>query len=266
LMNEQIEYTNLLNDIKRLGADNPRTKLVYDLTGKHPEKVSAVAYDKGCRFLKALEFAYGRETFDAFLKKYFSQYAFHTMTTEKLIDYLNKHLIQKYPLSTSNAVRVYNWIYNPGLPARHPVPDSPEFRKVDNQRAAFIQGKSAAEIDTSDWTSLHWVHFIQALPAKLTTTQMADLNNNFELTSTNNSEIAFAWYKQAITLGYTDAFPAIEKFLTNVGRIKFVKPLYKTLAVETNNRDFALKVYNAAKKGYHPLTISEIDEILATQQ
>lgn len=262
LMLEQIAYQDLKNIINELGSDNPRTKLAYDLTGKHPEEASAVAYDKGARFLKALELAYGREKFDAFLKKYFKDFAFQTMTTEKFINYLNKNLIKKVELSTAKTVKVYDWIYNPGLPVNHPVPDSPEFRKVDDQRMKFIQGTPAKDLDTQGWTTHHWVHFIKALPGKITLEQMADLDDNFQFSTTHNCEIALIWYQQTIHKNYKPAYSEIEKFLLSIGRIRLIAPLYKALTETPEGKKFAMRVYEEAKPGYHPLTTNAIEKIL----
>ena len=262
LMIEQIGYQDMLNILNNLGPNNPKTKLSYDLTEKHPEDYSAVAYDKGARFLKTLESAYGREKFDRFLRDYFSEFAFQTITAEQFIAFLRENLIQKETLSTSKAVKIYDWIYNPGIPTNHPVPDSPEFRKVDQQRSAFIKGTPASDLETANWTSHHWVHFIKALPGKITLAQMTDLDNNFQFSTISNSEIAFVWYKLAIIKNYKDSYPALEKFLTNVGRIKFVAPLYRALAVDEAGKKMAIKIFQKARAGYHPLTISEIDAII----
>lgn len=261
LMVEQIAYQDLKNIINNLGENNPKTKLTYNLTGKHPEDASAVAYDKGARFLKTLEYAYGRDKFDTFLKKYFTEFAFQTMTTERFVDYLNKNLIQKEALSTSKTVRVYDWLYNPGLPKKHPVPDSPEFKKVDKQRILFVEGRKASQLNTAGWTTYHWIHFIKALPGKISLEQMADLDSTFNLSASTNSEIAFIWFKQAINKKYKTAYPAIENFLINVGRIKFVAPLYRAL-VQNDDRDLALKIYHEAKAGYHPLTRESVEIVL----
>jgi leukotriene-A4 hydrolase len=266
LMNEQIAYQSLKNTIANLGTTNPRTKLYYDLTGKHPDDASDVAYDKGARFLRAMELAYGREKFDDFLKKYFSKFAFQTMTSEKFINYLNSELIQKESLSTASTVKVYDWIYNPGLPDKHPIPDSPEFRKVDVQRSAFIQGRQAKDLNTANWTTQHWLHFIKALPPKISPAQMEDLDNTFQLTSTTNAEIAFQWYVQAINNNYREAYPAIENYLTHIGRIILVKPIYQALLKDTEDGKFAEEVYQKAKPGYHPLTRSVIEALFKANQ
>ncbi len=225
-MIEQIGYQDLMNTINRVGADNPDTRLAIDLSGRHPDD-NAVAftipYDKGARFLRTLEVAYGREKFDAFLKNYFSTFAFKTMTSEDFITYLQENLVNKYPLSTAKAVKIYDWIYNTGMPDKYEIPDSPEFHRVDEERIAFINGVSAAELDVTKWTPYHWRHFITSLPANISMIQMADLDQTFGLTHSNNSEIAFAWFKLCIAENYTEAFPAIEEFLNKVGQNKIRK-------------------------------------------
>ena len=46
-----------------------------------------IAYEKGCAFLRLIEQEAGREKFDAFLNKYFSDYTFKTLSTDSSITF-----------------------------------------------------------------------------------------------------------------------------------------------------------------------------------
>src|SRR5690606_34178034 len=58
---------------------------------------TAVAYDKGAWFLMFLEQRFGREAFDAFLRKYFDDFAFQSVTTQTFFDYASEHLLGANP-------------------------------------------------------------------------------------------------------------------------------------------------------------------------
>ncbi|MEM7316195.1 MAG: M1 family aminopeptidase/hydrolase, partial [Planctomycetota bacterium] len=59
------------------------TWLKLDLRGRNPDDgMTGVAYDKGYLFLRMLEETVGREKWDSFLKEYFTQFSFQSMTTE----------------------------------------------------------------------------------------------------------------------------------------------------------------------------------------
>lgn len=257
----QLGYQDLMRTIERLGRDNPDTRLALDLSGRHPDETTIVAYDKGQLFLKALEKAYGRDKFDAFLQKYYNTFAFKTMTSEHFLKYLEDNLLKETE-STAKAVRVYEWVYDPGLPDNCPIPDSPEFRKVDDQRSAFTHGTPAAGLKTEGWTTHHWIHFIRALPHNLSEDQLKDLDNTFGLSESSNSEILFAWFTQAVAYQYKPAYAAMEEFLKNVGRAKFVVPLYTALARTEEGLKLARQIYAEARSIYHPVTYSVVDQLL----
>lgn len=260
-MIEQIGFQDLKRRIESFGSESPDTKLALDLSGRHPDESTNIAYDKGALFLRTLEKAYGREAFDAFLKKYFNTFAFKTMNSDKFAKYLADNLIKK-TTSTSQAVRIYKWIYDPGLPDNHYVPDSPEFRKVDAVRKQFVDGSAAAKLQTESWTTHHWIHFLRTLPANLSQEQFADLDKTFGLTGRGNSEIEFAWYINCIKNEYKPAYDGLKHFLSSVGRTKFVAPLYATLAKTDEGKTMAKELYKNNRKLYHPITASVIDKIL----
>ena len=57
----------------------------------------------------------------------------------------------------------------------------------------------------------------------------------------------------------------MEKFLTNMGRRKFLKPLYTELAKTPEGLEFAEKFYKKARPTYHSVSVNTIDEILKWQ-
>src|SRR3546814_8650837 len=61
------------------------------------DALSDVAYDKGSWFLRTLEQRFGRATFDDYLKGYFNHFAWQSITTEQMLDYMKPNLIEKYP-------------------------------------------------------------------------------------------------------------------------------------------------------------------------
>ncbi|MEI9904514.1 MAG: M1 family aminopeptidase [Asticcacaulis sp.] len=92
-----LNYGDLQETLKGL-KDNPEfTKLHPDLKGVNPDDYfSDVPYEKGASFLRMLEAHFGRKTFDAYLRGYFSRYAFHSMTTEAfLVDLRQKPAAQR---------------------------------------------------------------------------------------------------------------------------------------------------------------------------
>ena len=91
---------------------------------------------------------------------------------------------------------------------------------------------------------------------------MASLDKEFTFTQSHNSEVQAAWYVLAVAHQYKPAYPYIEKFLTEVGRRKFLVPLYKQMIKTPEGKAWAKRVYEKARPNYHPVSYTTIDELL----
>ena len=233
-----------------------------DLKGRDPDDgFTNVPYEKGSLFFRHLEETVGREKFDKFLRGYFDRHAFQSITTADFVDYLQKNLIDESPKTISRA-DADQWIYKAGLPANAPNPTSAAFTKIEDQAKNFESEKIAAkDINTSEWTTQEWLHFLQILPENLSAERMAELDKAFNLTKRGNSEIAFQWLSMAIKNNYSAADARLEEFLTTIGRRKFVKPLFEELIKTPEGKKRAAEIYAKARPGYHPITQASIDQI-----
>lgn len=238
------------------------TRLRLELEGRNPDDgVTSIAYDKGYLFLRYLEEAAGREAFDKFLKEYFERNAFKVMTTEEFISQLETHLINKERINLGS-IKIREWIYEPGLPADIPSPESDRFTLVDKEIESFMAGTPATQLDTTGWSSHEWLHFVRSLPADLEKEKMAELDKAFGLTNTGNSEVLTAWLQQSIRNNYEAAYPKLEEFLINTGRRKFLTPLYGELIKTDEGKERALEIYKKARPNYHFVATNTIDEML----
>jgi len=209
-----------------------------------------------------LEERFGRAKFDAFLKNYFNHFAFKSITTEDFMDYFHTHLHADNPNAVTQA-ELEEWIYKPGLPSTAANPQSGAFDKVMAQSLRWTSGEiKAGDIQTKEWSTHEWLNFLNGLPDGLTHEQFAEIDKAFALTGTQNAETAFAWYMQAIKGGYDPILPELENFLMTVGRGKFIYRLYGALN-HRGKKEWAARVYTAARAGYHPIAQRRIDTILA---
>src|SRR5262249_28782026 len=158
----------------------------------------------------------------AFLRGYFAKFAFHSATTDDFRAYLKEHVLDK-PNPNMTLAEVNAWIDQPGLPATVVAPKSNAFQIVATARTGFLGACKLTKADTAKWTTHQWLHCLDNMPATVTAAQLKQLDDAFQLTASTNSEIAHSWFKNAIRANYTPAYPALETYLTSLGRRKLVR-------------------------------------------
>jgi leukotriene A-4 hydrolase/aminopeptidase len=264
-MEDTLGFQSLQRDLASLkkGGDEGLTKLAVDLQGRDPDDAfSDIAYEKGRFFVGFLESRLGRDRLDQFLRGYFSKFAFHSATTEDFRAYLKEHVLDQ-PGAKITAAEVNAWIDEPGLPSTVTVPKSNAFQLVDTARKDWLEGrKTPAQLDTAKWTTHQWLHFLDNMPSDIASSQLKQLDDTFHFTGSTNSEIAHSWFKNTIRADYAPAYPALEKYLSSLGRRKLVRDLYEDLAKTTTGKQRAQAIYRKARPLYQVPLAEQLDELL----
>lgn len=262
-MENVISQSGLLEELKALAPADQRLALA-PLIGRDPdEALNDVAYIKGQWFLMFLEQRFGREPFDAFLRQWFTTHAFSSTHSAEFERFLTVELMDKNPGKLSVG-ELREWLHGPGLPASAKPSQSARFEAVDRQHKQWQAGKlAAAQLQTKAWSTQEWMRFLEKMPESLSAEQMAELDAAFAFTGTANAEIAQRWYPLTVRSGYTVARPAIEKFLSQIGRRKLIMPTYNALAASDEGRGFGRAVFAKARPGYHPITSDSVEKALA---
>ena len=240
------------------------TRLFLELDGRDPDDgLTDIAYEKGCLFLISLERAVGRERFDPFLRAWFDEHAFQPVTTGQFERFVRARLCNA-DAAQVQALNLDDWINGQGLRSDAPNFDPSVFAQQTAAASAFLSGvKSAAQLDTIDWNTAEWLHFLELLPANTTTAQLADLDGVYALTARTNAEIAATWLEISVRADYAVAYPRLEQFLISIGRRKFLKPLYTALSKTPAGLERANEIYAKARPGYHPIAQGTVDKLLA---
>lgn len=259
-MESTLDAQSLQAELKTLSATEQ--VLARDLSAQDPERAfTGIPYDKGKLFLTWLEAKVGREAFDAFLRDYFDRFAFQSITTEDFLAFLDATLLAAHPERNDRAA-IDAWIYGPGLPADAVIPASDAFAIVADWRRRWLAGEVQLDaIPTAGWTVSEWRQFLLGLD-DLSPEQMAELDAAFGLTETGNVEILYLWLMRAIESRYQPGIERLERFLIEVGRNKFIRPLFEKLAATDWGRDWAIEVYRLARPGYHPMTRAAAERAL----
>ncbi len=236
--------------------------LAVDLRGRDPSQgFTAVPYEKGRLFMNFLDAKFGREHFDAFLRGYFDHFAYKSVSTGQFIQYLRETLLDRYP-GVVTLAEVDQWVNGPGIPAYAVLPASNMFQPVDQARAAFLAGKLQAKQFGADWLSEQWIYFFDNPAGPLPASQLAALDQAHEFTKSSDGAIESSWLGQVIAADYRPAYPRLEEFLSSVGEVKLITPLYVQLMKTDSGATLAKRVYTKARPAYHPDAVAAIDTIV----
>jgi hypothetical protein len=157
-------------------------------------------------------------------------------------------------------------VRQPGLPPDLPRPKSSAFEVVDQARAEWLSGKKPDQLATKGWVTQQWIHFLDGMPDTIDAKQMAALDDAFHFTKSGNSEILCSWLRLGIQHGYAASDQRLREFLMNVGRRKFLKPLYAEMAKSEAGKEKARAIYAEARPRYHAVATETIDKILSWKE
>ncbi len=255
-----LDFAAIEEALAEVGAGAPGTALHQPIGTDSAG--SAIIYNKGAAFLRTMESIVGRERFDEWLKQWFDNHAFQPATSALLLADLNENLV-KGDAELAKKLKLEEWIYQPGLPDNIVLPDPAAFAEVDAAAATFAESRSVDEQAWSKWTSAERQRFLTKAPRVLSETDLAALDGQLKLSSSGNNEELFLWLELAMENRFDAAVPTAEKFLSQVGRTKFVAPLFKALMGQGDwGQAIARRTYEKNRASYHSLTQASVDNLV----
>lgn len=278
-----IERYDLENELERIRkSKHPEdSRLFLELKKRNPdEAMTAIAYVKGAFFLKSLEQKVGRKRFDKFLNSYFNNFAFQTVNSKTFVDFLETNLLKPNQIKFN-----YNeWIYEQGLPSNCIKITSGRLNRMKDFalnyskgidvfapkikfRYVKVKGKKRRkrvieQIKKEDFIVQEWQTFIHALPENIGKTKLKKLDAYFSFKNCGNAEIMTDWFILGIKNNYAELNPEIQKFLSKVGRRKYVLPIFETMLSNIRTKQLAIDIFEKNKGNYHSVTKNSIESLL----
>lgn len=258
-----LSFAEMQTELQGAGMTNPETALHLPDSVAGPDAgLTGVVYDKGALFFRTIEQTVGRERFDAWLRQWFDNHAFQPATSAMILDDLNRNLVRG-DTALAQRLMLDQWIYQPGLPANAVRPDPAAFASVDAAARSYGVSGTVPALEWNNWTTAERMRFMAELPQERTAAQLAALDRELGLSQTGNNEVLFLWLKLALANRYEPAVPLAERFLTTVGRRKFVTPLFETLMREGAwGQTHARRIYAKTRAGYHAVTRAGVDKVM----
>jgi hypothetical protein len=235
--------------IARFAATPDMTKLRTHLEGVDPDECySLIPYEKGYFFLTAIEAHVGRDRFVAWLRTYLDAFRFGAITTEDF----TAHIEAGLPGALA-AVGADEWLHGTGIPARATAPRSARLDAIE------MLGDTPPPADIH-WSATEWSLYLESVPrpARESTCKALDAR----LTASTNYDVLVAWLTLALQSGYRAVAPTAVRVVGEVGRMKYLRPLYTNLAAHPDTRALAVAAYAKNKSGYHPIARQMVESVL----
>jgi hypothetical protein len=259
-MAEALSWADIQRALETVPTDGQRLHWVGEVDPN--DNSSAITYDKGALFLRTVEGIIGRARIDAYLRSYFDRHAFQPMTTQQFLADFRRNIVRG-DAGLEARLMLDQWAYEPGIPANAIAPVATGFAPVEAAVAAFNAG-GPAPAAWADWNTMQRQRFLQTLPRELPAARLAALEGACGLNTIGNMEVRFDWLALAVKNGYAPAGAAVEQFLTEQGRGKFIRPLYRALMEQGSwGQALAQRIYARARATYHPLVQAGVDRIMA---
>lgn len=244
--------------IARFGPDSPLTKLRTDLRDVDPDEAfSSIPYEKGARFVALLERHVGQDKFRRFIRNYIETFRFTSITSEEFMAFLEQELP-----GTAAAVNANAWLYETGMPANAPVFKSKQLEALLESAEEFAGGRTPGQQLAGAWDSSELLVFLQHLPRQMDREQLSWLDQNFKLTHRGNYEILVEWLTIAVGSDYEPVFDRLREVLLQVGRMKYLRPLYSALGKHARTRTLAGEIYGECRNKYHGLSRRVVESIM----
>ncbi|WP_426753683.1 M1 family metallopeptidase [Myxococcus sp. Y35] len=230
------------------------TSLRTHLAGVDPDEAfSQIPYEKGYLLLRAMEDAAGRPAFDEFLRRYLATYRFRALTTEEFVAFAEKELPGVLAKVDAEA-----YLHRPGVPVGAPSPRSLRLEAMEKLRGSVPTPEQA-----KDWTPTEWQLYLESLPRETPRDVIQQLDARFSLTQSRNPEVLVAWLVAAVRASWEPAVSRTETFLGEVGRMKYLKPLYGVLSATHEYRGLARMLFKKHAERYHPIARQGVELILS---
>jgi len=254
-------WTALKETVDVLGPDNAYTHLVIknDGTVDPDDSFSRIPYEKGFSLLWYLQSLLGIEKFEGFLKAYIKEFSYKSLTTSDWKDFLYSFFkAEKTPLDT---VDWESWFNKPGIAPVKGQYDTSLQDACTELSNKWIKGAvgDASSDDIKEFSAGQLQGFLDQLVMAdpLPIAAVAEMDAKYpRISNSNNSEVRFRWLRVCIKAKYEKCLDNALAMVTEQGRMKFTRPLYRDL----NNWDFArtkaIETFKKNRPSMHNTTAS----------
>ncbi|KAM3720883.1 Aminopeptidase ltah-1.1 [Dirofilaria immitis] len=266
---------HLMSAVKeQYSDDHPLTKLIPDLQNKHPDDAfSLIPYEKDCfidflfffqmseyrSLLMILEQQLGIMEFNDFLKKYIEKFAQKSIITDDWKTFLYEYFSDKKDILDS--IDWKNWLHATGIPETKPQFDDAAMLEAVAlaDEWANMTDSEIINIDNSKYLALST---LQKVKGPLSHAKLECLDKINELSKTGNCDILSNWIQLCLKNHWKAIIPVALDFVTQQGRIKYVRPIYRDLFLWAESAGRAIDTFRKNAPSMHPIAVSIVGKLI----
>ena len=239
--------------------------------GDPDDAYSSVPYEKGFNLLHCLEGLVGEDAFLEFTKAYIATFKYKTITSEEFRAFFNNHFKGTAQESKASTFDWDEWLYKPGMPPASYDPNFDRSLAEDAEMLAsgwldFDSGKISdapgTGEDIASWSTAQRTWCLDVLLSAvedrskpLGPRTIEAMNAMYGFSEQKNAEVLFRFLMLAVPNAPpgSDILDTAVRFITTQGRMKYVRPLYRTLRdSNSDSQALAISTFLANADFYHP--------------
>ncbi|CAD8093552.1 unnamed protein product [Paramecium sonneborni] len=246
---------------------------LHPITENHnaDDSFSTIPYERGYQLLLYLEKLVSEDKFQLLLQAWLQQNQYQSVDENDFYNFMIAWIQSNFSMKDFLYIKqqidsVYiKWIYNT---------DAPPYKYGFINDASLLATNLAEDWASSrpgeqpqgyeifdKFQSNQKQLFLSSLLKKnLDPVTMKQLDSTYNLTNNLDAELLFRWYTLSIQTKYATDFTNLKKirtFVSKIGRMKMINPIYKALDKKT-----AETWYNENIRFYHPLARQSIENII----
>jgi leukotriene-A4 hydrolase len=274
-LDSMVMYDTLVEDIKRFGESKSFSSLRPNLLGRHADDAfSEVPYEKGFNFLYFLENIIQKQNnstdvFRKILRQYFAKFSYMSIKYEDFRDFFIEAIKTEFDEEKAkiilDQIDWVKWVEAPGYPPVNNDFSNKYAVEVKEDVDKFYKNELPDTFpDTfKAWHTLlkqYFLNNIRETETVLDDTQINLLSTVLNLKEGYNAEVNFGYFMVVLLHGKTlddDFKNACVNFLGKFGRLKYLRPIYRSLYVR--DKELALSTFEKWKGSYHPIAVRLIE-------
>ncbi|OBZ87576.1 Leukotriene A-4 hydrolase [Choanephora cucurbitarum] len=275
-----IGWKALKESVELFGSDSPATVLKPDLSsGIDPDDYfSSIPYEKGFNLLYHIEKTVGGPAiFEPYMKAHVERFASKSITTEQWLAHLHEYMEANHGKEMLEKLKTIDfdlWINSTGMPPVDPNFDTSLADACYSLASRWDQARDSSDLsqfsseDVKNFSSTQKIVFLERLTdcEPLPHHLLSKMDELYEMSPIRNADVRFRWEQLCVMSSYENIYPSVVDFITQQGRMKFVRPLYRYLYNAKNGATLAQETFLKHKNFYHPIAAQLIAKDINLKQ